>query len=356
MPETMTCLTVWKRFNDVKQLHRHISQRHRELHLRGTVPPTTTDSNTFFRRFDPDVIQLRRAYILTLLDFIAQHPALYKSHAFKQFFESSQSPKTISSPPPVARRPSNIESICDSIDVPYAEHAFSLIDPDKDDERSATASTNSPLTQSELSSASTEGDDEEQVDQVEEAVEDAVECIRADEAVEETGAVVTISSVDYIYEAAVQFSEAVQAEVAADYRGAFARYKSGIATLIQGARHDVRIERQRIAKDKIQKYLNKAERLYEEFIAIDDGGGRIVVADVDDCKEFPIEQLAAYKVIKLVGSVMLVQCRTNHSVFIVKAIERQPSLKFPVNVPYMVALKGYFRSDTNVYLLLQQAG
>lgn len=90
LPEALTYLTVWKRFNEVKKLQKFVQKRHKELHLRGIVPDIKDDR--YFRRFEPDVISERKLYILRLLDFVGQYSALYKSHAFQSFFEVSHTP------------------------------------------------------------------------------------------------------------------------------------------------------------------------------------------------------------------------------------------------------------------------
>lgn len=84
----MTCLTVWKRFNDIKALLKFIKKRHKSERLNGIVP--TLSNHTFFKRFEADVITERKLFIIRLLDFVGQHPALYKSQVFQEFFATSQ--------------------------------------------------------------------------------------------------------------------------------------------------------------------------------------------------------------------------------------------------------------------------
>lgn len=60
--------------------------RHAVLGLHGDIPDIK--SNSYFQRFHPDTISKRKLFILELLDYISQHPVLYKSHAFQLFFEN----------------------------------------------------------------------------------------------------------------------------------------------------------------------------------------------------------------------------------------------------------------------------
>lgn len=311
-------------------MQKSIAKRHRELHLRGTVPDIT--ENSFFKRFDPDVIQERKDYILRLLDFIAQHPCLYKSHAFDQFFGRSHTP-TMS---PVHRRLSNIESICDAIDVPFTQQEYSLIDPCKDATEDDDIAT-TPIS-SEVSSAVSETNSScsELIPPVD-GPPDAAGNNRNDcDSVDSITAIIEASSDDYIYEAALEFSEAVRAEVAQDYRLAFHRYKGGIAKLLNGSRYDVRKERQNIAKDKIQKYLTKAEQIHEQYIAngVDEPDGTVqrsqssvATEATEQLIELPMNQLSKYKVIKVLHAVMQVQDVTDKKVYIMK-VGNAPLLYF----------------------------
>lgn len=88
----MTCLTVWKRFDDIKVLLKFIKKRHKSERLMGIVP--TLNNHTFFKRFETDVITERKLFIIRLLDFVGQHPQLYKSQIFQDFFNTSQSMPT----------------------------------------------------------------------------------------------------------------------------------------------------------------------------------------------------------------------------------------------------------------------
>ena len=50
----------------------------------------TLSNHTFFKRFEADVITERKLFIIRLLDFVGQHPSLYKSQVFQEFFATSQ--------------------------------------------------------------------------------------------------------------------------------------------------------------------------------------------------------------------------------------------------------------------------
>lgn len=80
---------MWKRFNDIKWLLKYVKKRHKEYKLPDTVP--TLNNHVYFKRFEADVITERKLFIIRLLDYIGQHPILYKSQAFQEFFSKGQS-------------------------------------------------------------------------------------------------------------------------------------------------------------------------------------------------------------------------------------------------------------------------
>jgi sorting nexin-15 len=84
-PEGVTCITVWKRYNDFKKLFKELQLIHHQLHLFGTFP--TFPKGTLFGRFENDIIEERRQAALGLLQFAALYPQLYTSKVFSKFFE-----------------------------------------------------------------------------------------------------------------------------------------------------------------------------------------------------------------------------------------------------------------------------
>lgn len=329
-----------------------MAARHKETCLRGTMPDMKDEN--YFNRFDDQVIQQRKQFILSLLNFISQFPSLYKMHAFQNFFEISHSISSDSSPD---HQRSPIETICEEANVPI-QPKLSLIDPVKDEMNSKD--TESPTSCSQDSSLASEDSGSSEVN--------ASECV-ADEVpvTEETQSNSTdqVDSSDYIYEAALSFSEAVRFEANGNFRSAFENYKRGIGILLTGSKHDVLDFRKCIAKEKTKKYLARAEQIYEQYLANDDTN----ISDYVDTSngdtandssiERPIGQLSRFKVIKILETVMQVQDTVDKDVFIIKAIEKPSAnnlpqmICLPRNVPFMVNLVAYFQSEATIYLLLK---
>ncbi|KAH8419059.1 hypothetical protein KR222_002857 [Zaprionus bogoriensis] len=370
VPQALTCLVVWKRFHEIKRLHRELSRRHKTMQLPGKLPEPTDSS--YFKRFDADVILRRKDYILKLLDFAAQHPALYKCNTFTQFFSEAQSPNAS----PLRKlyvertlKPSGsgaIAEICDKLDLPYDPHDANGITP-------LDPRCDKP------------GGDSEQQQQQQQQQQSA-----KDKSVLETGAqqskrdytrlLTPMASVesedsDYIYEAALEFSHAVQAEVNQEYEEAHRHYKHGVELLLKGAKHDANEDRKFIAKAKIAKYLARADEIHANFlrsaVAVGGHGARklqfqLSLDEVDNVTQLECawNQLAKYKVLKVLGQrVMQVQCITQPQspTAIMKGIEKPASnsptqsIFLPQRVPYMAPLQAYFQSDQKIFLLLKQA-
>lgn len=170
-----------------------------------------------------------------------------------------------------------------------------------------------------------------------------------------------LSSNDYLYDAALSFSQAVQEEANLRYKAAFDLYKAGIDKLLTGAKNDLNERRKRIAKTKAQKYLEKAEQLYENHI-IQQQELDFFIEDADDNEtqsisslERPISNLARYKVIKINDRIMNVQDCTDKKMYVIKVIWKSHTnrvLFIPQKIPYMVPLISYFSTENIIFLLL----
>lgn len=365
---------MWKRFHEIKRLHRELSRRHKNMQLPGKLPEPTDSS--YFKRFDADVILRRKDYILKLLDFAAQHPALYKCNIFTQFFSEAQSPNASPLRKLYVERslklPGSgaIAEICDKLDLPYDPHNANGITPlDPRCDKPCSDSEQEQQLQHEplLESAR---DNEKPLSEAQQSKRDYSRLLTPMASVESEDS-------DYIYEAALEFSHAVQAEVNLEYEEAHKHYKHGVELLLNGAKHDANEDRKFIAKAKIAKYLARAEEIYANFlrssIAVGGGSGarklqfQLSLDEVDNVTQLECawNQLAKYKVLRVLGQrVMQVQCITQpqtHPTAIMKGIEKPASnsptqsIFLPQRVPYMTQLLAYFQSDQKIFLLLKQA-
>lgn len=165
---------------------------------------------------------------------------------------------------------------------------------------------------------------------------------------------------DYLYEAAICFSRAVQEEANLRYKTAFELYKVGIDNLLTGAKNDTNENRKRIAKTKAEKYLERAESLYENQISQSQDNETFIIEQVNQepCEnstalEMPLMKLSDYKLVSINNCLMRVK-DTNNKFYILKTFRKDShsTISFPKNIPYMVKLINYFKTEDSVFLLL----
>uniref|UniRef100_V9IIQ3 Ribosomal protein S6 kinase delta-1 n=1 Tax=Apis cerana TaxID=7461 RepID=V9IIQ3_APICE len=159
-------------------------------------------------------------------------------------------------------------------------------------------------------------------------------------------------SPQYILIAAAHMSAAIKHEDLTEYEEAFTQYKMGISSLRSGVESDSNKIRAEIIKEKISKYLVRAEKLYNRYLNCN-----ISVLNK------PIAELQYYKVLKIIESVMLVRDIRQNCLNIVKAIEKLSSNKESISnyilrgeIPYMVRLHACIETDTRIFLILQHLG
>ena len=80
-----SCNTVLFRFSQLQALHKHLSTVHKQLYLHGNFPPLLETSffnrqgfpsksvTIFSPRKQPEVVEIRRTWILELLEFLARY-------------------------------------------------------------------------------------------------------------------------------------------------------------------------------------------------------------------------------------------------------------------------------------------
>uniref|UniRef100_A0A1I8NW63 PX domain-containing protein n=2 Tax=Stomoxys calcitrans TaxID=35570 RepID=A0A1I8NW63_STOCA len=368
-PQALTQLVVWRRFHDIKKLHRELKRRHKSLCLPGFIPEPIDCS--FFKRFDRDVIQKRKVYILSLLDFAAQHPQLYKSHSFAQFFNETTPQNKIQKLVGKAARFGRKLEIEQYDEIDGEESKFnSLCDTSiHDDDNATEGNEKQEVAGNEKVSADSENDSSTNV-----PVKYNLRFLTPMASVESE------DSDDYIYEAALEFSQAVQAEANLDYNDAYSRYKAGVDILLKGCKDDQNDDRVYIARAKIAKYLARAEDIYDRFLrtshrsfastvsasnfqlAIDVSGN--TNSDSSGLYlERPWNHMAKYKVKSLLSNKVLLVSSTEplKPIYVMKGVEKPSSnsptqtVFLPQHVPYMVDLFAFFQSEQKIFLLLQFA-
>ncbi|GAB0093732.1 ribosomal protein S6 kinase delta-1 [Sergentomyia squamirostris] len=352
VPEALSCVTVWKRFSEIKKLQREIEQKHRALKLSGKVP--RLEDRHFFRRFDEEVINERREYILQLLDFVAMYPSLYTCEVFVKFLRGGHTPNSSPS------HQGNIAKICKDLAIPF-QSEIALIDPTRDSEVDSDIFPDSASISTDFSA--------------ERRIYEGSDFSRRGSVASEEGSTRSLSressvisnhpdNFNYLFDAEVDFNQAMRAEVLGQYQESLMCYKKGIDTLLQGAEHDHDRKRQLLAENKASTYHKIAEKLCENHIDRENGipQKNLKRSTTESyLLERPLALLSRYKVVKIIETVMQVQNTVDNKIYIMKGIDKLKGSELflgaylPTKVPYMVPLISYFKSHTTIFLLLKPA-
>lgn len=270
-------------------------------------------------RFDQTVIEQRKTNILNFLYYCAENPPLnpaYRSSAFAKFFEvglgSPKSPKE------------QMKAFVETDDI--GDVASSL----------ASSLNNSIELEDEPESQSAVVDNGNSFEPLD-------------------------LGFDYLYDAAMCFSQAVQEEANLRYKSSFELYKVGIDKLLTGAKNDTNEKRKRIAKTKAEKYLERAEQLYENYIVHQQD--EILIFEQSTIHhetpsvldlERPANNLSRFKVISVCDYRMTVQDCTDKKFYFLKSMfkDKNCTISLPQSIPYHTRLVSYYKTENSIFLLL----
>lgn len=83
-PSGHSAILFLSRYSEFQLLHDALFKIHKGIHLRGKFP--SLPKTKYFNRFQDKVLEDRRLACLDLLNFAAEHPQLYNSQVFTEFF------------------------------------------------------------------------------------------------------------------------------------------------------------------------------------------------------------------------------------------------------------------------------
>lgn len=133
-PEDVKEVIVWRRFSELKKLHRELAYTHKNLFRRQEEFPPFPPAQVF-GRFDDAVIEERRKATEAMLLFTTSIPALYNSPQLKDFFRGGEvtrplDPTPMSSegplPPPLIPLPKRRASDCEPAEEEEGREAPTL--------------------------------------------------------------------------------------------------------------------------------------------------------------------------------------------------------------------------------------
>ncbi|KAJ3648539.1 hypothetical protein Zmor_020334 [Zophobas morio] len=370
-PDAITKITVWKRFNDFKKLHREIKVLHNKLNIRDKYP--SLPSSTFFKRFDEETVQARKQSILNFLEYVGYHSHLFTSNEFVKFFESSHTP--------VEQLSSNINSIRADLNLPEDPEYYM---GNSDDDRTIS-DTDSITTSSDFFTDSAP-QSIKQLSKSKLSLNTSITFSHHSRNSDSISVSTTTDSitlldghiyptppntphcgdgfVQYIIDASIHVNIAVELESEKKYEAAFTAYKTAIDILLKYGKDDKDYERRQMVRYKTDKYLIRAEKIYNMYLATEVQNLKQITKNEDTRKhddrylQRPISDLYKYKVVRVIASGMLVLHAELQQLFYIKVIHKtmkflNDNLILPENVPYMVRLHNYYNCENALFLVLE---
>lgn len=348
-------VSVWKRYNDFKKLHSELSHLHKRLGTKESFP--TFPKSKYFGRFEAEVVEERKKYALKFLEFVGRYSYLYSSDIFITFFETSHTDNctndsahslgsdTSEDDRIVAFGDSvlvNDNTVQSTFQVPLKASHNVLTNPcstlssvictnkneftvyrrkneshgsinlqnanvNREEQGCKTAKLHKQDTivkhydahrnkDFDKSNVTTPISDVSGFDSLNNNISVPVSNYETHSVrLHGEANVSQTDSTQYLLIAAAHISAAFKHESIAEYEEAFTQYKLGISCLINGVQFDADSTRVPSIKDKISKYLARAEQLYNKHLNCN-------ISVVNK----PISELQYYKVLKIMKSVMLV--------------------------------------------------
>ncbi|XP_063373654.1 ribosomal protein S6 kinase delta-1 [Cydia amplana] len=385
-PEAVTVVSVWKRYSDVRRLHRSMCALHAGLHLppRGTC---TLPSTSYFRRFQKEVIEERAKAIKRVLEFIAEHQLLFTSTEFVNFLQSGHPEPSPSlgaiasiraalrlapapplplqrerSPPSADQPETRDETDFASIPkIPIYEAAVVELKPhSSNDSLNSLESLNDDL-YDQLSKLTVQNKgavknrlpdlinfDAPSSSRLENYVPKQSDTSSLNSTLSSRSnsrmslySKTSLSNVDsktrtedsYVFEAGYLLNMAARCEDMREYQRAFDFYKSGIEKMLVGVQTDSDPQRRALIKDKTNKYLSYAEEIYKNHLCdvnetlIPEPAPTPINCPVPlSMLRRPYEDLALYRVLAVVAdTMMLVLHKAAQVCYAMKVIQKIPN-------------------------------
>ncbi|XP_064461017.1 ribosomal protein S6 kinase delta-1-like [Ornithodoros turicata] len=184
---------------------------------------------------------------------------------------------------------------------------------------------------------------------------------------------------DYLREAAEIVTEAYKSEASGDFVTAFSHYKTAVAALLGGVQNDRNTARREAVRRKTAQYLTRAEQIYSTKLTGTSRSETRWTSDIPRSREpsprpvpygMPVggalrgsvQELGNYKVIGVVGKVLLVLDTHQNTTVAMKVLWKSPCPAVtpmpsvvPRDIAFMVQLLKLYETDYAYFLVLQYA-
>ncbi|CAH1102840.1 unnamed protein product [Psylliodes chrysocephalus] len=373
-PDAVTKVTVWKRYNDFRRLHRELKSLYKKITKSKDFP--NLPAKTLLKRFDEETIQERKQSILNFLDFLGGHYQLFTSKEFVKFLESSHTPSEHLS--------SNIISIRAELQLPEDPEVCAVLSDDDNtvsdtDSVSTMCSLSNPL-QVDILTESTKPNNHHQHSKLHKFSSTASLNSHTSSNNSDLSNITNIfdnislldghsynipliksldDNIQYILDASVHINLAAELEEDRKFEEAHVAYNTAIDILSKHGNDDPVYERKQLVKYKINKYRIRADKIYNMHLSPEIKSLEVMNESIEeDTSKRPLFDLYKFKVVKIIHSGILVLHSELQKLFYVKVIHKttqflNENLILPENVPYMVKLESHYNCENALFLVLE---
>ena len=172
----------------------------------------------------------------------------------------------------------------------------------------------------------------------------------------------------YLVDACHLICQGQSSEDRQEYDSAFESYKCAVSIMLKGVRHEKEREKKLNVRKKIEKYLAKAEAIYDAHLTKEERAGRKFSLDTpykqimrDELGSTEKNALSKYKLLSISNKVQIVYDLQLGEKFAIKVVHKISNLSssnrrlfiFPRQVPSMVRLYQVYESEHSYFLILE---
>lgn len=170
----------------------------------------------------------------------------------------------------------------------------------------------------------------------------------------------------YLIDACHLICQAQNSEERQEYESAFESYKCAISILLKGVKHEKDRTKKLNVRKKVEKYLSKAEAIYDKHLIKEERSGRKFSLDTPYKQMMNDElctdknALSKFKLLSISNKVQIVYDLQLNEKFAIKVVRKVPNLNnleryfiFPKQIPNMAQLYQIYENDYAYFLILE---
>lgn len=172
----------------------------------------------------------------------------------------------------------------------------------------------------------------------------------------------------YLVDACHLICQGQSSEERQEYESAFESYKCAVSIMLKGVKHEKDRAKKLNVRKKVEKFLSKAEEIYDRHLTREERSGRKFSLDTpykqimkDELSSTEKNALSKYKLLSISNKVQIVYHLELNEKFAIKVVHKISNLSslnrrffiFPRQVPGMVPLYQIYESEYAYFLVLE---